>query len=71
MPQNLYTYCVLQDNWSNPNPFWGVSTLAICKPQIRKFAKIWDRIVRTRAIKKDFANQVDIFSKITYGESRY
>ena len=71
MPQNIYPYCVLQDNGSAPNLFFGVCTLAICKPKIRKSAKIWDRIVRTRAIKKDFANQVDIFSKITYGESRY
>lgn len=40
----LYTYCVRYDSGSAPNPFWGICTLAICKPSIRKTAEVGDWI---------------------------
>lgn len=43
----LYTYCIPYDDGAAPNPFWGVCTLAICKPAIRRTAKIGDWVVGT------------------------
>jgi hypothetical protein len=36
---------VKSDSGAAPNPFWGICTLVICKPKIRKTAKIGDWIV--------------------------
>lgn len=39
--QNLvYNYRMTHDTGFAPNPFWGVLTLATCKPQIRKYLKL-------------------------------
>ncbi len=32
----LYSYVVAHDTGFAPNPFWGICTLACCKPRIRK-----------------------------------
>ena len=37
----LFTYCILVDDGAAPNLFWGVCTLAICKPAIRRAAQVW------------------------------
>lgn len=44
MPK-LYTYVVLHDTGFAPNPYHGYLTLACCKPQIRKTAKVGDWVV--------------------------
>ncbi len=41
----LYSYCLRYDAGSAPNPFWGICTLTICKPVIRRTAKKDDWIV--------------------------
>ena len=41
----LFTYCLRYDGGSAPNPFWGICTLVICKPAIRRTAEIGDWIV--------------------------
>lgn len=41
----LYSYVVARDYGFAPNPFWGVCTLATCKPEIRKHAQIGDWVV--------------------------
>ena len=41
----LYSYCLRYDGGSAPNPFWGLCTLVICKPAIRRTAEIGDWIV--------------------------
>jgi Nucleotide modification associated domain 2 len=46
MPR-LYTYCIPFDDGAAPNPYWGVCTLAICKPVVRRTAKEGDWIVGT------------------------
>jgi len=46
MPR-LFTYCIPYDDGAAPNPYWGVCTLAICKPVIRRTAKEGDWIVGT------------------------
>jgi hypothetical protein len=45
----LYSYVVARDYGFAPNPFFGVCTLATCKPQIRKHAQVGDWIVGTGA----------------------
>ncbi len=41
----LYSYCLRFDDGAAPNPYWGVCTLAICKPAIRRTAKKGDWVV--------------------------
>ncbi len=41
----IYSYCVAHDAGAAPNPFGGKCTLAICKPVIRRTAKINDWVV--------------------------
>ncbi len=43
--ERLFTYKVAHDGGSAPNPFYGLCTLAICKPAIRRVAKKRDVIV--------------------------
>jgi len=40
----VYTYVITRDYGFAPNPFYGICTLATCKPGIRKSAKIGDWI---------------------------
>ncbi|MCS3903860.1 hypothetical protein J2T55_001892 [Methylohalomonas lacus] len=44
MPQ-LYSYTIPIDDGAAPNPFFGMCTLAICKPKIRKTAQVGDWVV--------------------------
>jgi hypothetical protein len=46
-PVTLYSYVVRWDYGFAPNPFYGVCTLATCKPDIRKRAQLGDWIVGT------------------------
>jgi hypothetical protein len=41
----LYSYCLRFDGGDAPNPYWGICTLAICKPAIRRRAKKGDWVV--------------------------
>lgn len=43
----LYSYVVQHDHGFAPNPFWGMCTLANCKPQIRKRADVGDLVIGT------------------------
>jgi hypothetical protein len=43
----MYSYRIRIDAGSAPNPFWGLCTLVICKPSIRRVAKEGDWIVGT------------------------
>lgn len=40
----LFSYCIPVDDGAAPNPFWGICTLAICKPVIRRVANVGDWI---------------------------
>ena len=40
----LYSYCLRYDDGAAPNPYWGICTLVICKPAIRRTAEIGDWI---------------------------
>jgi hypothetical protein len=43
----LWSYCIPYDDGAAPNPYWGVCTLAICKPAIRRHAQVGDWVVGT------------------------
>ncbi len=43
----LYIYCIPYDDGAAPNPYWGICTLVICKPVIRRTAEVGDWIVGT------------------------
>src|SRR5690349_13718477 len=43
----LHSYVVARDFGFAPNPFFGVCTLATCKPRIRSTAEIGDWVVGT------------------------
>jgi Nucleotide modification associated domain 2 len=45
MRPRLFSYVVRHDTGLAPNPFWGVCTLALCKPGIRRAAREGDWIV--------------------------
>lgn len=45
----LYSYVVARDFGFAPNPFFGVCTLATCKPIIRQHASVGDWVVGTGA----------------------
>lgn len=62
MPK-LFSYRVRSDFGSAPNPFGGLCTLAICKPKIRRAAKIGDWIVGTGSSKSPIG---DISHKVVY-----
>lgn len=46
MPR-IYSYILRFDDGAAPNPFWGVCTLAICKPAIRRTAQVGDWVIGT------------------------
>ncbi len=41
----LFTYCMPIDDGAAPNPYWGICTLVICKPVIRRVANVGDWVV--------------------------
>ena len=59
----LFSYCIPFDTGAAPNPYWGICTLAICKPVIRRIAKVGDWIVGTGS--KEFKNY-DITNSVVY-----
>ncbi len=54
----LSTYVVVNDSGAAPNPFGGVCTLAICKPDIRKNAQIGDWVIGTRSKRQDDSSNI-------------
>ena len=44
---SLFSYCLRYDDGAAPNPYWGVCTLVICKPAIRRTAQVGDWVVGT------------------------
>jgi Nucleotide modification associated domain 2 len=49
----LYSYVVARDYGIAPNPFFGYCTLATCKPNIRKAARVGDWILGTGSKSRD------------------
>lgn len=59
----LFSYCIPYDDGAAPNPFWGLCTLAICKPRIRQSAKIGDWVVGTGSAASPVG---DVTGKVVY-----
>lgn len=64
----LHSYVLRVDDGAAPNPFWGICTLVICKPQIRKYAQVGDWIVGTgsKRVKLADGKIYDFSDKIVY-----
>ena len=60
----LFSYVVRYDDGAAPNPYWGTCTLVICKPAIRRKAKVGDWIVGLGS--KANPTEVDYSGKIVY-----
>ena len=60
----LYSYCIPVDDGAAPNPYWGVCTLTICKPDIRRTASIGDWVIGTGA--KNVKGHGDLSNKLVY-----
>ena len=43
----IYSYVLRIDDGAAPNPFWGICTLVICKPTIRRKAQVGDWVIGT------------------------
>lgn len=64
----LYSYCLRYDDGAAPNPYWGICTLAICKPKIRRTANLGDWVVGLGSVKSpigDISKCVVYAMKIT------
>lgn len=59
----LFSYCIPVDDGAAPNPFWGICTLTICKPVIRRVANVGDWIV---GVGSKNVNGDDFSGKIVY-----
>lgn len=64
MPK-LYSYVVARDYGFAPNPFYGFCTLATCKPEIRRTARVGDWIVGTGSKKNKRDTQVAFAMRVT------
>lgn len=62
MPR-LFTYTVPFDDGAAPNPFNGLCTLAICKPAIRRVAKVGDWVA---GFGSKFAPSGDLSGRLVY-----
>ena len=49
---DVFAYCVEHDRGLAPNPFFGVCSLAVCKPAFRKAARRGDYVVGTSSYDK-------------------
>jgi hypothetical protein len=64
MPR-LFSYCIPYDDGAAPNPFWGICTLNICKPVIRRNAEPNDWIVATGSSRHGFEKKVVYAMEVT------
>ena|SRR2546421_4661207 len=72
----IFSYVIKYDTGAAPNPFWGICTLTICKPQVRRRADINDwilgfgsRSVKTRIGKIDYSSKLVYAMKVTDKQS--
>jgi Nucleotide modification associated domain 2 len=61
----LFSYVIPYDSGAAPNPYGGICTLVICKPVIRRIAKINDWIVATGSSQSGNANKVVYAMEVT------
>ena len=61
----VFSYVVDRDIGFAPNPFFGFCTLATCKPDIRKFAKVEDWIIGTSSTTENKPKHIVFAMKVT------
>ena len=61
----LYSYVVARDYGFAPNPFYGVCTLATCKPMLRRKASIGDWVVGTGSDPNGLTGHLVFAMKVT------
>ncbi len=61
--RRLFTYCIPWDEGGAPNPFWGICTLAICKPAIRRTARVGDWVAGTGS---KYSRGSDLSGRLVY-----
>lgn len=61
----LFSYCIINDHGAAPNPFWGICTLAICKPVIRRTAQIGDWVIATGSARYGLENKLVYAMKVS------
>ncbi len=61
----LHSYVVARDFGFAPNPFFGICTLATCKPRIRSVAQIGDWVVGTGSKKNQREKRVVFAMRVT------
>ena len=61
----LYSYVVARDYGFAPNPFFGICTLATCKPLIRSHAQLGDWIVGTGSKRHKLGGHLVYGMKVT------
>lgn len=61
----LYSYVIDRDYGFAPNPFYGVCTLATCKPVIRRKAAVGDWIVGTGGARTKMTGRLIYAMKVT------
>lgn len=74
MARKLFSYVLRYDDGAAPNPYWGMCTLTICKPDIRRTGQIGDWVIGTGSKNTllkdgkvyDFSDSVVYAMKITY-----
>lgn len=65
---NIFCYCVEHDRGLAPNPFFGICTLAVCKPDWRKAAVVGDYVMGTTSHdrrKRGIGGQVVYVMRVT------
>jgi len=60
----VFSYVIEHDLGFAPNPFHGVCTLACCKPQIRKAAKVGDYVLGTGAVKPKLRGHLTFWMRV-------
>jgi hypothetical protein len=68
----LFSYCIPVDDGAAPNPYFELCTLAICKPVIRRVAKVGDWVAGVGAMNvngKDYSGRLVYAMKISQIES--
>lgn len=65
LPVNLFSYVIVRDYGFAPNPFFGVCTLATCKPNIRAVAATGDWVVATGSKTMDRPGQLIYAMRVT------
>ena len=61
----LYSYTVRWDHGFAPNPFFGMCTVATCKPKIRKYAKLGDFIIGTGTAERALKGRLVLAMRVT------